>query len=40
MAQWMKRLFVRGGSLQQAFETKGRNFIMGEGVFAKESFYR
>ena len=25
-------------SLQQAFETKGRNFIMGEGVFAKESF--
>ena len=25
-------------SLQQAFETKGRNFIMGEGAFAKESF--
>jgi predicted deacylase len=25
-------------SLQQAFETQGRNFIMGEGTFAKESF--
>lgn len=25
-------------SLQEAFEAKGRNFIMGEGVFAKESF--
>jgi len=25
-------------SLQEAFETKGRNFIMGEGAFAKESF--
>ena len=25
-------------SLQEAFEAKGRNFIMGEGAFAKESF--
>jgi predicted deacylase len=25
-------------SLQQAFETQGRDFIMGEGAFAKESF--